>query len=262
MVELPSELIRQILQWLRLSSRIDHTANFNTALRVCSKWGDIGERLLWTDVSLENDRIDRFLSGGGRRDAFITSLTLLIRPLHFQWPEEVVINDPDLDIGKESPATNTLWKSLEKLPDRVRHMKSLTSFSFKVSGYTLRHQAEGFWLRTEHISAIIDALPASVKHLEIDSYCFDRRGTPSVTGAHHLCPRLRRMLPQLNNLRLRLSQICEELVESQREPSAAESSEICASVLVTKGPNGHSQYLRSFESVFDAILCIIEGGRS
>lgn len=232
---LPSELLRQILQWLRLSSKINQSNDFTTSLRVCSKWRDAGERLLWTDVSLEDNTVGRFISGGGRKDASIMSLTLLMRPLHFEWPEEAVLSDPDLDISKESPATSTLWKSLEKLPERLRRMRSLTSFSFKVSGYSLRHQPEGFWLRAGDVCAIVDALPTSVKCLEIDTYCFDRGCNPSAIPANHLCPRLSRITPQLTNLRLRVSRLCAELVESQNEHHAMKISDVVAPDMVACG---------------------------
>ena len=232
---LPSELLRQILRWLRLSSKINQSNDFTAALRVCSKWRDAGERLLWTDVSLEDNTVGRFLSGGGRKDASIMSLTLLIKPLHFEWPEEVVLNDPDLDTSNESPATSALWKRLEKLPQRLRGMESLTSFSFKVCGYTLRHHPEGFWLRTGDICAIVAALPPSVKYLEIDTYCFDRRGYPSVIPGSHLCPRLSSMIPQLTNLRLRVFRLCAELFEFRNEHHTTKVSDVDSSDTAASG---------------------------
>ena len=211
MNRLPSELLRLILEKVRLMSKLDCSNSFSKALRVCSKWNEAGENLLWTDVSLESDRLGQFLPQNHQRSASILSLTILIRPSKYEWPDDAMLNEPDFDEEAATPATITFWKALHQLPELVQRMGSLVSFSLKVCGYDLNNNPEGFWMWTKDICAIVDALPPSVKHLEIDTFCLDRCGGLSPTTSNHLCPSLSNTVFQLLTLRLRVSRLCDEL---------------------------------------------------
>jgi F-box-like len=219
--KLPPELLRHILRWLRLLPKATRDNSFTCCLRTCSQWREIGESLLWTDVSLENDSIGRFTVGPMEHDTSILSLTLLMQPLAYEWQEDQYPEDPDIDpLDAACPETLALWDALGKLPDRIRRMTNLASFSLKVSGCNTPYEPEGFYLRTQDICAIVTALPPSLRHLEIDTYCLDRVGSPLVPPDGHLCLRINAILSRLSTLRLRVSRLCERLAACHEVMSA------------------------------------------
>jgi hypothetical protein len=83
-------------------------------------------------------------------------------------------------------------------------MNSLESFGL---AFIAKYDTHGFNLRLSNINALVDALPLSVRHLEINrKAAFGRNAVEAPTQCN--CGHFRRLLPQLRNLRLRLLRIC------------------------------------------------------
>ena len=106
--------------------------------------------------------------------------------------------------------TQSATRALRALPRILSTMQILDSFSFTFSSYRHLGAIQDFFFRRDDVRAILEATPKSVRHLELDTFCYDREGSSTTSG--HLCHTLREMLPRLLNLRLRLAYLCPELI--------------------------------------------------
>jgi hypothetical protein len=58
--QLAPELLSRILRHVRLELNLNQTNDFINCLTVCSKWHEVGQKLLWTDMYLDDNRIAHF----------------------------------------------------------------------------------------------------------------------------------------------------------------------------------------------------------
>jgi hypothetical protein len=257
--QLPSEVLRSILLAVKENSGAAHDGSFIDALTVCSLWREIGEQILYTDVSLSteplhpvrkssgpvssvrnprrstnkvrskreltgteqpplNTSLAKFIVASRRFDTvkMVRSLTITTGTLEYSfyhgmsnWPKSVGIS-----IKKEGFRAHTfsgeavLWCLLQALPSTIREMEHLESFSLNIRG------SHVWSVEPKQIRAIVDALPPSLRNLDLDTGCARhmRLSTDKPAKPVHICRSIRRIVPRLHNLRLRLGQICEDLI--------------------------------------------------
>ncbi|KAK4937646.1 hypothetical protein LTR10_021792 [Elasticomyces elasticus] len=214
--ELPRELLVHILQQLRQSSHASRDGSFLNALTTCSLWHDIGREITWTDICITNTSLPKFSNSKGSDLELTRSLTLSFHtrtpmPNHaFAAIQAREIPLPRVhEVQTMMPQTLELWKHLDKLPAMVEKMKALESFSLVIS--SPEGGLPGFYINHHQIRALLDAMPATVRHLELDTEGFwDCK--ESYAENHHVCPAIRRLSPRLKSLRLRMRWLCESLV--------------------------------------------------
>ena len=103
-------------------------------------------------------------------------------------------------------------KYLTLLAKAVKEMDALTTFSFALARtrYTSYHGCQPVTLSRVGLSNTLDALPRTVINLELDTGALDRSWwtTMSPSLCCQLCASIRRLLPKLHHLRLRMQFVC------------------------------------------------------
>lgn len=205
-VELPLEILTVVFELLSISSPRGDLVN---SLLCCKTWQSLVEPVLYKDVVLGNLNLPKFLSQSPRRDEIhIHSLTIRLQPVGSRSnPYE---NQDDFK-SDGCPEAKEVWHQLDVLSSRVKSMIRMSSISVVLADNS--SAVIGFWLARSTLARLVDNLPPSCTSLEIDA-----REDPHLTqserghsGSGHLCPSIRRVMPQLNYLRLRLRSVCPEI---------------------------------------------------
>lgn len=110
---LPAEILQLVFRELQSSTSRDHN-DFTTAFRVCSKWREIGERLLWTDISLADECLSRFVARNSGRHASKLSLTIIIDPVSCEYPKSQVFPGSNVDIALRARRLLSCGKHCER----------------------------------------------------------------------------------------------------------------------------------------------------
>lgn len=238
----PTELLELLFTFVAGDAALNSDGLLTTLLCVCSRWRDIGTRVIWTNISLNPEKLARFAgsTSGSTYHSLVRSLTLFIpqiRPrLKADWnyaneepPLQLYLEDHVLLGPQGNVDTRCLWANLKKLAILLPEMASMTSFSFYVKEKESYYNTipEGFWLRRSELQAMLEALPESVKDLEIDTKGFDR----SYVLDRHLCPQIASLISRCTNVRLRFSRICKEII-----PTTLETGELETLVISTPHP--------------------------
>ena len=211
--QFPVELLRLVLTELKRSSTRERDCSLINSLASCSLWRDIGEELLWTDVVITNRSIVRFCRSTSSSISKIRSLTLTIYAGDHR---SININEDApgrtyRDLATEgSTKSQGLWRNLEVFPAALRKMERLVGFSLVVTSVDLGY-VHGFWIRGQDIRAILESLPSSLRHLELNTECAWDCQDPTVKSSQ-LCPSIAKLLPSLQNIRLRLKRLCKHMM--------------------------------------------------
>jgi hypothetical protein len=189
--DFPVELLELVLTEVKRSAQKDCDKSFTNALTTCSLWRDIGENLLWTDVAVTFCSLPKFCASGSAAVNMIRSFTLTM----------------DLSSGGEKGPSPNIYEgtvAMRRLYLMISRVSQLESLSIRVVPNV---GGGSFPVPASRIKALIDAAPASLRHFELDTDCFWRTETDD---AHHICPSISGLLPQLQDLRLRVGWLCEE----------------------------------------------------
>ena len=211
--DFPQELLRLVLDQVKQNSLIDGDGNFLNALTTCRLWYRIGEELLWTDVSLDDCQLEKFVRTSHTGVVWTRSLTIKLSPLYYVHRRPACYWVAEKSAMLATFRSLIAWKALRVLPQIINTMGRLESFSFAVSAYYKVGAMDDFFLVRDDLQTILKSLPNSVGHLELDTFCYDREGG-SDPEKGHLCHTLREMIPRLLNLRLRLASLCPKLIPS------------------------------------------------
>lgn len=161
------------------------------ALVCCKTWHPLCKSILYGDIVLNRDRLEKFLAYSNHDDGRIQSLSLPMGTLRNCVQQTDMVATAHLD-------------NLRRIGQRIKNMTSLTSLS--ISGFARYNHAP-----FDVIFSMLEELPSSCTSLEVDIKLF---GLNCPTGGvrpwlwPHLCDAIRRRLPQLIHLRLRLPRIC------------------------------------------------------
>ncbi len=210
--DLPLETLELVLIKVRGSSQLNGDRSFVNALTVCSRWKAVGEKVLWTDVSVSETSLDNFCQSTSTAMSMTRTFTLNVTLDTGGWS----VHDRN---WANSSVVQQIWQFLERVPSVIGKMYGLESFSFTIAARDPDSWSAG--IRRRDLRAIVDALPLTLQHLELHTNCaWDRRDAqPSLDHAladasYHICPSIRRLLPNLRNLRLRVCELCEDIIPS------------------------------------------------
>ncbi|KAI6091581.1 hypothetical protein F4821DRAFT_187975 [Hypoxylon rubiginosum] len=186
--KLGPEILLEIFEWLSQSQNGDATL-FSCVL-CCKKWGPLVSSVLYGDVVLTPKRLAKFAENCA--DHQIRSLTVRLGA--------IPVNPYDPSEAKQTAesrleALRQLCLQIEKVRPTALSISVDFPFPFTAS---------------QEISSILNHLPRCCVSLEIDvRYGSIISNFTADLQAHlHLCDSIRAVLPQLQNLRLRLPVIC------------------------------------------------------
>ncbi|OJJ33833.1 hypothetical protein ASPWEDRAFT_41708 [Aspergillus wentii DTO 134E9] len=209
-----------------------------SCLLCCKKWHFLAQEILYRDIVLNSSSVANFVRrvpSTPSTDALVQSITLQVDPLQADADE-----DQNAIAYEGSRATQQLWRSLDKLAIRIQSMTRLSSLSiFRTPAPAF----SSFWISQTSLAKIVDNLPETCTSLEIDTRDNDDGAKP---GSVHLCLSIRRVLPRLHYLRLRLNRICPEIcggfdanesdIKDSYKPSKAPKLKECIINLTLRTP--------------------------
>ncbi|KAI1079763.1 hypothetical protein F5B20DRAFT_542345 [Whalleya microplaca] len=169
-----------------------------SCMLTCKQWLPTAQDTLYRDVVLVASTLALFTSSATATAAkAVRTLTLCLDPAEM-----------------DRPSASRLLKDLAV--GQVQYMKKLRSLSvYQIPSPRVRN---GFMIPTDGLAAIVENLTESCTALEIESvylreHSFEEedymRGPPGDNA--HLCPSIRKVLPRLEYLRLRLDTFCPDI---------------------------------------------------
>jgi hypothetical protein len=177
------------------------TCNLTNSLSTCKTWYHQAQLVLYSDIVLGTSQLTKFVSHDTfSSDCFVHTLSILLKA-----------PDPDQDEERlwrvASLGAHKLWADLDKLAHRVKNMSNLYSFSFSCAYKEFISNWNYFWIPRIAIAKILDQICPKCIGLEIDT----GKNMPDVKNSSHICHSIRRLVPQLKYLRLKLPIICPEM---------------------------------------------------
>ena len=218
--KLAPELLSTIF---RILKRTTSRQEITSLLLVCKTWLEVGQPIVWASVSLANDSLETFVAAVESSDRVCTHIRVLSLHLNTIWPEQKdcgqLRENPRSWPNGANPKTAEQWNSLDRLATLMKiSILGLRSFSLRIdklpqNGRRGEHHSspQGAWMRSETLARILESLPQSCTALELDTRGRDDDPVCGffATGASvHICRLIRRVLPRLTHLRLRLGSIC------------------------------------------------------
>ena len=271
-VAIPVEVLELFFLVVLKNPGLRQTYSPTTLMLVCKQWQGVGIRLLWTDICLRSSRqLKLFLSSSGPCNfKVIKSLTMLLAPI------EPMLKDGETIACKQNLAedlktlvrdgnqrTRDLWSLLRQLASSFDNMPHLTSLSLHILGQEPEHAPDGFWIPYEIVHDIVKSLPQTVKYLELDTKCHDRK---DMSSASHICTTIFAELPSLVHLRLRLAWLCSEIFSGSNElqslvlPLQSGSTFTETQLCGTDGHDRRANAWMTTKSGAKARQSIVEGG--
>lgn len=184
---LSNELLLQILE-SDLSP-----SNLASCMLTCKRWRGLTASVLYRHVVLTNQTLARWTANSSRPSkSAIESLTIRLERVQ-----------PSFE--GISPAMSQLRTDMQALSAKLADMTGLKCLSLR----TPQSLSTGMWVPEPLLAVLLSQLPASCSSVEIEvSSTQDLRSAEPESC--HLCPYIRRLLPQLQYLRLGLPTLCPE----------------------------------------------------
>ncbi|KIW33861.1 uncharacterized protein PV07_00677 [Cladophialophora immunda] len=254
----PAELLRLVLHHLKVDLYANSSNALLKTLRVCRLWRDMGYQVLYTDISMTAFQLATFAKSSPIGQTLTRTLSITI-PCNDPVRSTPYPNDFDIPDSIALKYTEYMQKAIRSIPRIVQGMLRLESFSVVVptrppKNWTLSKAVQ------RAIPEILQALPDSLKHLEIDAVGSSsfRRCMPFTP---HYCPFLRERMSSLSNLRLRVPALCRGLFRrshlehrDEPEPSPGEGAMQCTILINTMGSDSdiidHTLYFRRMVNGF------------
>ena len=207
---LPPEVLRLVLSEVRTSARRDRSQAFLNAITTCRLWSDIGVDLLWTDVSLSGTQFFKFARTiiPQSHSQRIRSLSIKVPTYSESWMDACSAYYDRTAIVPHPHTGADVWIALAILSEKVGLMTSLSCFSFVVP--SLFNGSTSYRIDRSDILPILQSLPSSVRHLELDSNDLKASVTYPTLGLN-LCAVIRERMGGLSNLRLGANHFCPTL---------------------------------------------------
>jgi len=225
--DLPKELLANVFQYFRIHA----TKGDILSWLLCSRClYDIAIPILYQNISLNPFNMASFVGS-------IPAFQLDQDKTFLRHVRSLTIFMPAIYTTEISclAGANDLYKCLRLLISALKMMDALTSFSLvaKRPYYTSGGRQHPVSLNRSRLSRILDALPRTVTDLELDTKTLDlSRWTRKPPLCCQLCTSIRRLLPRLQHLRLRMQFLCPALLSpfyntprgAQSTPSDEEST--------------------------------------
>ncbi|KAL9075831.1 MAG: hypothetical protein Q9157_003866 [Trypethelium eluteriae] len=195
---LPPELLSKIFAELRTSA-----FDLLNCMQCKKTWHALAQATLYRYTVLTSTSVVKFTEQcptSINTDGRITSLTLRLDDVAHGADEDV-----DAAIRKGNRAAQDVWRALEKLGPRLAKMTKLKTVSVYRPSNWRTAPANGFWIPYSALDSLVQNLPLTCISLGLDVNT--SKSEPNVD----LCSSIRRTLPQLEYLRLRLPTLCPKI---------------------------------------------------
>ncbi|KIY01345.1 uncharacterized protein Z520_02897 [Fonsecaea multimorphosa CBS 102226] len=202
---LPAELVRKVLLHLKVDTSTKSSRDLVKTLGVCRAWRQIGYEVLYTDIFMTEVQLAKFAESWPAGQELTRSLSISISC------KDSLPYDSDTAYTASNINEDVLT-AIQRIAGIVHGMVRLESFSLVVTPRVSppRNDAMCAAVHTA-LPEILQALPGSLKHLEIDAVGgLFRKCSLDQT---HYCPLLRERMPSLSSLRLRVRHLCEQLFQ-------------------------------------------------
>ncbi|KAK2074976.1 hypothetical protein P8C59_009142 [Phyllachora maydis] len=191
-------IISRLSDKLLLSIFQEHlaTATVLACARSCRRWHALATTVLYRHLTLTNsDKLTSWAAAApSSLDPMVESLTVGITVVRTAAGPQ----DPDTTMTQ-------LRQNLERLAARVRGMSKLASLSVT----TPKKLTRGLWVPHQDMTKVLDSVPSTCSSLEL----VIRNGPHQASAEEaecHLCVAIRRLMPQLQFVRLALPSVCPE----------------------------------------------------
>ena len=210
---MPTEILSLI--FFRVREILGTTSSVN-CIQCCKRWHDIMLPILYRDIVVTNNNLEPFtmLFHKSPHSGLVRSMSIKMQPKVFPGGSYDDCMNANIEYIRLDPTGSTwllapqpkIWAWLRAIKDIIKTLAYLTSFSFTVSP---DKPDSGFMVPGLILTSYVDVLPSSCTDLEVDSrgYDFCHRSFES-----HFCDAVRKNLPHLVHLRLRLRQLCSNLI--------------------------------------------------
>ncbi|KAL9095767.1 MAG: hypothetical protein Q9165_002199 [Trypethelium subeluteriae] len=195
---LPPELLSKVFAGLRTS-----TSDLLNCVQCNKTWHELAQATLYRYTVLSSTTISKFTAQcpiSVNTDGRITSLTLRLDDVARGADENV-----RAATREGNRAAQDLWRALGSLGPRLANLNRLRAFSVYHPSNRDRLQRNGFWIPYSALNGLVQNLPPTCISLELDV------DTSRPVGGVDLCSSIRRTLPQLEYLRLRLPALCPKI---------------------------------------------------
>ena len=218
---LPEEIFQNVLEKWRNSSSL---SAFLPCLLVCKRWNKIGNLVAWTALKITSHNLEDFIASTILNNERLRRCKYLTINLHAPFPELCDCGadwfEDDMVVGQnhchrqndhhDDTTQREFQKHLRLLSLTIeQYFKSLVTFSFTIDNEPM----DGLWcgciepnISVVVFAQILKALPRTCVNLELDT------GGTDYSCVHRsddiVCAGVRRLLPQLHSLRLRVAHIC------------------------------------------------------
>lgn len=211
---IPSEIVELVLAHIRQDDVSEDTRNLITAMCVCRQWCELGIRVIWADIAITSlTQLGSFVKAPlSTNFSLVRSLSLVLPPCE---PKLALDNNGRWYYAEGvchifehgNCRTQELHGHVSRLVDFLPHMINLEAFSFHITGCIgMGHRPNGFFINQDVLRQLLEALPKSLQHLELDTKMYDRSNKSDKSD--HLCPTISIISQRLQTLRVRLSQAC------------------------------------------------------
>ncbi|KAJ9612549.1 hypothetical protein H2200_004146 [Cladophialophora chaetospira] len=217
---LPVEVLRLVLGHVNSGAHRDRNRTSLNAMLTCRLWYQICIQLFWTDVFLMGSSFFEFRRCPTRYLRYVRTLSIRI-PIYNELSARRVspVDDASAVIpGRYDP--ENIAQALESLAQHLKLMENREVFSLVVPRITQLDRYQPEVLNRVSLLKVLSALPASLRHLELDTNCMDYNFEDPIEA--HLWPMLCEITGQLSNLRLRVGALCRELFSSDGSSSMDE----------------------------------------
>ncbi|CAI6331055.1 unnamed protein product [Periconia digitata] len=199
--KLSDDLIIEIAKQLKQTA--DNNQSLYAFIQVCQRWNRYGLPMFYGNIAISNETLQPFTRSfnAAAHGPSVRSLTLHIKQ-DLGIPPQLRASNPLL-FPKKADEPDSIENSL---PERVAefvtlipHFSNLSSFSLKMDLSSSRSVPRATLIK------LLEALPASCTHLELDTNAQDHREEGEDA---HVCDAIRDVLPRMQNARIRISAMC------------------------------------------------------
>lgn len=208
-------------------------------IKVSARWHALGIPLLYGNISIPTRRIEPFAHAfiSFKYAKLVRSLSICVGSEDSLMDEDPFRNEDRTDPWNEAQSNQSGCGYLiqggvtcEQLEARLpftlfvpilSKLRNLVSFSLVIEG-----GVEWYRLRRTTVADLVNALPPSCINLELDTNGYDYMDGESV----HVCENIRRILPRMRNVRLRLGAMCSALFSSGQSPISINAHERSSNV--------------------------------
>ncbi|KAJ9613486.1 hypothetical protein H2200_003428 [Cladophialophora chaetospira] len=198
-----TELLRLVLYEVKRDSLATKDGTIVNVLSVCKLWSQFGASLLYTDIRLSGKQLVKFARQSHLSSGLTRSFTIVLSSS--DWTSGTSERSAN-SVAHREDEIRKIWMAVYFSPQILGPMKNLQSFSLVVLPQ-LSDRYRG--LPYLPLYELVRSLPASIHHLELDVGDFFYQTSDQL----HICPLLKKLLRRLMHVRIRLPNVCEDILD-------------------------------------------------